>query len=507
MADDTAIPPPPPGFKLDKMPPPPPGFRVGAVNADSKPPSSISAFMKGLGRGAMETLEGGAQIGARMGPEIGGAAYDDENRQKGIKDSVENAIKAGMQAWENDPARRAHPMAAGAGRIAGNVATTAPLAAMVPGGGAGGAAGLIGRAALAGGMAGATQPVAPDKDDYWTEKAKQAGVGAAAGAALPAVGSAVAPRLPSPDAIGKVFRPLASFIRGSEERTINGFNRTVARQVLDPIGETVTQNLRGHKLAAAVEDKLSDAYDRVLPNLSLSRGGAIRAASPDTREFVSELDPLEGKQFETFVTNKLLKKFPESGIMTGEQFKKMESDFNSRAMSYLGTQKDQLGRALLHTLSDLKEALAVENPAFAPELRRVNEAWKMWTRYRQAASGATSYGSFTPADLLRAIRGQDATAGRAAFAKGDSLLQKYAEVAHSALNERTSPWQLMHIFSGHGLPAEIAKQTLGPAGRAAKRLTPYAASPLGTEAPKVGDTGPNGGNITWSVRRVIKPDQ
>ena len=515
-AEAAEIPPPPPGFKLDKpgsMPAPPPGFKVDAPRADkaapeksSGLPSSFLAFFKGLGRGAMETVEGGSQIGARMMREPGGGDPMMPLAPPGPDKvaEVDRIIRGNAAAYEQDPARRAHPLASGAGRLVGNVASTLPVAAMVPGG-AGSAAGLIGRSALVGGLSAATQPVTPKQpEDYWSEKAKQIGVGAAAGAALPAVGSVIAPRLPSPQAIGSAFRPLKSFLQGGEERTLPGFNRTIARQVLDPIGGNVTQNLKGHKLASAVEDQLDDAYGRVLPHLSLSRDAVVRSASPETREFVSELDPLEGRQFETFVTNKLLKKFPESGIMSGEDFKKVERDFGSRAMSYLGTQKDQLGRALLHTLSDLKEALAGENPTWAPELRRVNESWKMWTRYRQAASGATSHGTFTPDDLLRAIRSQDPTAGRAAFAKGDALLQKYAEAAHSLFNERTSPMQLLHLFSREGLPWEIVKQTAGPLGRAAKRLSPTAAAPLGTELPKIGDRGPAGGTVTGVSRQPVE---
>jgi hypothetical protein len=493
------IPPPPPGFTLDKpkeRTPPPAGFKLDQSGgaATQEPGGGLEALWHGLVRGGRDVLEGGAQIGARMG-EATDTGFGPE-LPPGTTQRVNQAAQQSAAAYEADPTRQAHPYMAGAGRIAGNVAATVPLAAITPGAGASSAAGLIGRGALAGAAGAAMQPVDPKKQDYWQEKAKQLGLGAAGGAILPAAGSAIAPRLPSPQAIASAFRPIASFLRGGEERTINGFNRTVARQVLDPIDGKITQNLSGHALANSVEDQLGKAYDKVLPHLSMSRDAVIGAASDDTKQLVSELDPLEGTQFERIITNRVLKKIPESGMLKGEEFKKVEHDLSSRAMSFLGTQKDELGKALLHTVSDLRDSLAKENPIYAPELSRVNEAWKMWTRMRQAAGGATKYGTFTPADLLRAIRTQDPTVGRSAFVNGDGVLQKYAEVAEKALGQRSSPWELLHLFSGHGLPMAAARAATGPIARGAKRLTPYAAPGIGTQAPQVGDTGPQGGEIT-----------
>lgn len=464
-----------------------------AVSRDEQP-SGWTAFWEGLKRGGREVLEGGAQIGARMGevPQVGAT----QPEMPGGVARVDQAVRQSGQAYQKNPAVQAHPIIAGAGRIGGNIAATAPLA-LIPGlGPAASTAGRIVQAAAMGGVSAAMQPVI-GKTDFWADKAKQMGVGAAAGAALPSVGAALAPRLPAPQSIGKAFRPLWNFFHGGEEKTVDGFDRTIARQVLEPIGSSIPRKDSGHTLASTVESRLSDAYDRVLPNLSLSRQGAIGAATPETREFVSELDPLEGKQFETFVTNKLLKKFPETGIMSGETFKKVQHDFSSRAMSYLGTQKDALGRALLHTLTDLNETMANENPAWAPELRRVNESWKMWTRMRQAASGPTKYGKFTPDDMLRAIRQQDPTAGHSGFVRADQVLQAYAEAASKAMNGAT-PWDLMQTFGRHGLVMQLLAGTAQSGGRLMKAGAPAAAVPLGIAAgqlPRAQDTGPNGGRI------------
>lgn len=453
-----------------------------APQAQSPQPSKLDALWQGLLRGGRDVFEGGAQMGARMLREPGAGTPDVPMAAPGpdLTKEVDQATRQSNQQFEQNPSVRAHPLIAGGGRIAGNAAATAPMA-MLGGGGVPSAAGMIGRGAAMGAAGAMMSPVT--QGDYWSEKAKQVGTGSLAGAALPAAGNALARNLPSPQNIAKAFPWVRDFFTGAEERTPAGFNRTVARQVLDPIGGTVDRSLSGHKLNSAIEDQIGNAYAKVLPNLSLSREGVARAISPELREFIGELDPLEGKQFETFVTNKLINKFPESGIMPGEVYKKVQSDFSSRAASFLGTQKGDLGKALLHTIGELNDVLAEENPQFAGDLRRVNESFKMWARMREAAGQPTGHGKFMPSDLLQAIKNQDQTSGNAAFAKGDAVLQGFAEAADKAMAGRAgSPMDLLHLFSRHGLPMEVARSVAQPAGRAMKAASGPAAGAIGQAA-------------------------
>lgn|SRR5215472_480255 len=504
MVDLTRDPTPVTPLKRDQQPQP------------QKQPSSMDAVWQGLLRGGRDLLEGGAQIGARMGADEGGAAFASPAELAQRPQQIQQAMRGSEAAFQADPSVRAHPMLAGAGRIGGNVAGTLPLAA-VPGLGAAGVgarsvAGMIGRGAALGATGAAMQPAT--SGDYWGEKAKQVGFGMAAGGALPAAGSALAPRLLSsavgnamsdPRGIQRAFRPLWNFVSGAEERTNAGFDRTIARQVLDPIGGDVPRNLSGHRLDNYVEDRLSDAYDRVLPKLSISREGVINAASEDTQDMVAKLDPVMGAKFERTMKTDLIKPLTDHEIIPGEVYKKIERKLGYEGARYAGSADpthQEYGHAVLHTLSDIKEALATENPQFAPELRRANEAWRMWTRMRSAASGATKGGEFTPDDLLRSIRRQE---GESAFVRGDAALQGYSRAASEMMSRKITPAAALDVFSRHGLPQTLLREGAGGLGRSAKAATPYAAAPLGAEAEKVrvGDRGPNGGRVT-AVRSLTR---
>src|SRR5262249_6543978 len=127
-------------------------------------------------------------------------------------------------------------------------------------------------------------------------------------------------------------------------------------------------------------------------------------------------------------------------------------------------------------LDHLNEAVADTNPLWAPELKKVNESFRLWVRMRQAGSKATGEGKFSPEDLLRAIKSQD----KGRIWSGDRPLQGYAIAGMRALGrERASPFELLHLFHRHGLVGEIAGQTAGPAARAAKSTSPVTSPILG----------------------------
>jgi hypothetical protein len=181
MADPS--PPPPPGFKLDEPssgpPPPPPGFKLDQ-------PSWLSALGTSLKHGATDLFYGGAQLGARMGPEEGGAAFADPADLQARQATVDKVVKEREKTYRADPSIQAYPKTAFAGDIAGQIGVAAPFMALP------GAAPTLPARMIGGGLAaipiGAARPVADtSQGDYGTQKAEQiAGevVGSAAGQAI-----------------------------------------------------------------------------------------------------------------------------------------------------------------------------------------------------------------------------------------------------------------------------------------------------------------------------------
>jgi hypothetical protein len=446
-----------------------------------------SSLWEGLKQGVTETGQGVAQLAARMPTMLPGA---EAGRQR-MQQNIDQSAQQGQQRFAQNPAVQAHPNFAEAGRIGGNMAATAPLAA-VPGGAMGAmgrglpsAAGLIARGAGAGAAGAATQPAT--SPDFWGEKFKQVGMGAAAGAALPAAGGMLSPHLPSPDVItsgvSRAFRPLMNFLTGAEERTIEGFDRTFARQVLEPIGGNIQGRPSGWKLNQAVEDQISKAYDGILPNIQVSYQGLSTPSQGMTRALAT-LNADEAKVYGKVVETALPEDLATRGSpLTGEEFRKARTAISGQAYKWFGTNKQDIGEALIETARHMTDVVSQENPQYAAPLQAAGEAYKLWMRMAAAAeSSATSGGKFSPADALRAIKTQEPSG--TGFATGDSVLQGYAQAAHQALGgDKTATIRdLVNVFARRGLPAQLYEQLAGPAGRGAKAATPYAAPAAGAFA-------------------------
>ena len=431
-------------------------------------------------------------------------------------------VQADVQA-QYDQAKKAHPAVAIGGNVVGNIAATVPMM----GGGAGAtlpariAAGApaaaravgatlptrLGLGALRGGAAGAMgaepQP-GTGGGSYFAEKAKQLGIGMAVGGAIPAAGAALAPAMPNVSQfaanVGKAFPSLRNFLFGAEERTVDGFNRSVARQVLEPIGGDVPRKMKaGHDLVDHTYQQLDRAYDEIKPSLSLNQNmgaGAWRTYQPELDRIKGELASGDWQNaFDKFIENRITNRFDKNGIMDGDAFKVAEHDLTKRINTLHGTNNAELGEALSEVRDLFRDALLKQNPAQAPQLGRINDAYSMFYRMSRAASGKSAEGKFTPSDLQGAIRQQEknphayargkAMAGGPALPDGRSTLQAYATLGDKLLKgARVGPMDLVHAFHPSGMIPAAAKAVVrggGVVGRGIKGSAPVT-SPLAGRA-------------------------
>src|SRR6185503_8021277 len=147
------------------------------ATAEPEQPASLADTMAGswagrLAQGIASPILAGAQV---FGGEKGRAAVAELDAMK----------KRGMKAEGNegfDAYGMLGSLLPGAG-IAKGVSAALPAATS--------ALGRIGTGGLIGAATSAAQPVAPSPD-FWTDKAKQVGIGAVTGAAIPAVTNALA---------------------------------------------------------------------------------------------------------------------------------------------------------------------------------------------------------------------------------------------------------------------------------------------------------------------------
>lgn len=347
-------------------------------------------------------------------------------------------------------------------RLGGNIAspTNIAIASRAPQ-----AAGLLARTGVgagAGAIGGAMSPVT--EGDFWGEKGKQVGFGAAGGGLL-AAGAGAASRLVKPKSspevqallkegitptpgqmLGDVAQSvedkmtsiplLGDAITSARKKGINELNTAVYKRVLDPIGGVVPKTV-GREAVADIADQISGAYDNLLPKVTFRADAKFSQDITKLQQMAASLPNDQANRFEKILRETVIKKFGPKGTMDGQALKGLESELGELAT---GLRRDalydnrQLGNAIGEIQTALRENLIRTNPKQAGELRAVNKAFANFARLREAAGriGAEE-GEFTAPQLQSAVRALDKSKGKGAFAKGGALLQDLSDPAKAIL--------------------------------------------------------------------------
>ena len=357
---------------------------------------------------------------------------------------------------------------------------------------AAGPAGALAGGAIGGALAGAAQPVTDN--DYWSQKTNDTllgGVfGLGTGGAIRTLGALIGPNLrPAARAlmdsgvqltpgqmaggmarrVEEAFKSLpifGSFVRGAEGRGIEGFNRAVLNQSLEPIGAQLAPGVpAGRQAVGAAKQALNQAYDHLLPQLQVRMDRDLADDLMDIRFRATELPENLQTQFNTILTQRLAPFLQRSPIPArqGTTLKQVESTLRDFADNYRGSGdpgQRQMARLFDDTRRELRRAMIRQNPQHARALESIDAAYAMFVRAETASTRrATSEGIFTPADLLSAIRSQDKTVRRGRFSQGDALLQVYAQYGQNVLPGRMpdSGTTERYLWDSAGLAAGFMK--------------------------------------------------
>lgn len=351
-------------------------------------------------------------------------------------------------------------------RLGGNLAVTMPAAMSLPTVG-----GPILSRMAAGGAVGAgfgmAQPVVENQENFATEKAKQAGLGAAFGAAAVPVGEAAAriirpnvrPEVaalraegvtPTPgQAMGGAWQRaeekltslpiLGDAIKGSQRSAVEDLNRAAYQRALTPIGETAPKQV-GREGVKEVYQKLDNAYNTLLPRLSFKADQQFVTDVATVRSMAQTLPEAEAKQFESILRTQVMGKLTPQGNASGETIKQIESELGKLSRGYSGDasfDKRQLGNAISEVQASIRGSLQRSNPAEAAELAKINEGYANFARIRNAASRlGSAEGVFSPAQLAGAVRSQDRSVAKGAYARGDAFMQDLSDAAVNVLGPK-----------------------------------------------------------------------
>jgi hypothetical protein len=465
----------------------------------------------GFAMGLADPIHGGAQLlTSVLSKELVGAGNRFNNwlADKGVP--VARLPEGGVdqQVREREEAYQSQRQAAGEdgfdwGRLGGNVLNPANLAVARA---APAAATLLGRVALGSTVGGTTSLLAPvTKGDFAEEKAKQAATGAVLGGVVPGVaaglGRAISPKASTnPDlallkaegirptvgqSLGGKFNAaeeklmsvplLGDSIRNARTRSAEDLQKAVADRALKPIGESLPKGLNAREAVSHVETKLGDAYDKLLPSLTVQADAPFVQQINGLRQMVNTgaIKPEVVRAFNRTLQDEVLGKFQGQNALTGETVKNIQSSLSAKTARLAGsTDADQrlFGDALKELQDSLRGLVTRSNPDKAKELKAIDTGWATFKRMQRAASyvGAED-GAFSASHLQSAVKAMDRSKDKGKFAKGDALLQDLSDAGKSVLgskvpNSGTADRALMASLPAYFFdPMTAAGMLAGPA--------------------------------------------
>lgn len=367
---------------------------------------------------------------------------------------------------------------------------------------------VVARMGAQGAVQGALMPTVEPELDYGemlSEKLKQAGTGAAFGAAAgKATQMALAPQVSEKmqmlkDMGMKYFTPgqlmadipvvgrgvrateqaltslpiTGTMIRSGLETSAKDFNKAVANRILEPMGESVPKGVKpGEELISYVNQKITDAYDNITPQLSL---GNIRYRDPNSASgFTTTLKVFNDKlgevtkslpsstelnlantvrqEFERLIISPLLTK----KSLTGEEFREAEKSLGKIAYDYMKDPKTyRVGQALRDLQSEVRQELIYQNPKLAKELQGIHLAFRRHLPFERASGYLGAEGRvFSPAQLESGVRAETKGAGK--FASGQGMLYPESQAALGVM--------------GKAMPTSGTAERMLTAGQAGKMM-------------------------------------
>lgn len=418
-------------------------------------------------------VEGGNELNNWLADKTGLVAKLPERNLSGLVTGEKSGLDAMLSNNERD--YQARRKAAGESgfdgyRMMGNIASPANLAVASRIPLAASLAGRVGTGMAAGSASAALNPVTDG--DYATEKAKQVGIGAAFGGATPAITGTVA-RMISPNASvnpqlqllrNEGVRPtigqslggwanraeeklqslpiMGDAISWARQRAGGDLSRAAANRALMPIGRRLPEGVTGNDAVLYVRRAMNDAYDNVLPQMTVRQDGAYRQAVGGLRQMVNQgaISTNASNAFRRFMNNEVDPLFQGQQAMTGETLKRLQSKITQQIQDAAGsTDADQrlLSRAYRELGDQLNQLSIRTNPTLAPELRAINTGYANFKRLQKAASSvAAEDGNFTPAMLHNAVKAADRSKDKARFSEGNALMQDLSAAGKNLLHNR-----------------------------------------------------------------------
>jgi hypothetical protein len=230
-------------------------------------------------------------------------------------------------------------------------------------------------------------------------------------------------------------------------------NVALANRVLSNMNETLPKNVHaGDEMIEYLNQKISNAYDKITPKLHISNLSYKDLSSPTgftttTKAFVDKVrdvtsglpsDPrydLAGmvrNEFEKHILLPLAK----NGKMTGEEFRAAEKNLGDVAHRYMKSiELHDVGYALRQLQGELRKELIYQNPKIADTLRGIHNAFIQHLPIERAAGYVGAEGRvFSPSQFESAVKAE--SKGKGSFASGKATFYPESQAAIDVLGKK-----------------------------------------------------------------------
>jgi hypothetical protein len=259
------------------------------------------------------------------------------------------------------------------------------------------------------------------------ERLTGAGTGLAIGGTMGGVGQAIMPKitqgaksmmgrgypLTAGQAFGgrvksmeeKISLPFAQeMIQEARRKPMQRFSQEAVENAIKPLGKEIDKNLFGEQAVEAAEDIVSEAYQEIVPKLSID----VEPLDAKINSIVSEnvqkgFIPPKDASDTLNVLNDIYRRNITDGKLSKQLLKDTESELSSEIFRLTkGSANDRrMARTLRQVQSAMRDEIAEQNKGVA-DLQKVNQAFKNLKPIKAASEASVAKaGEFTPTQLLR----------------------------------------------------------------------------------------------------------
>lgn len=238
---------------------------------------------------------------------------------------------------------------------------------------------------------------------------------------------------------------------GAKNRALDTFNRAAINRTLDPIGEELPDHVGvGHEGVAYAGDRLSRAYDTLLLQMTAIPDSTFAQGMNAVSTKAGNLLPSEKAAQFTRILDGATKPLaplgngytagarPAPSVVLGDTIKDIDSQLASYGRQFSQGDPDHqtMGDLFTEARGHLNDLLARSNPDNADDLKAINTGYANLVRVEKAAgaNGARD-GVFTPAQLQQAIKASDTSVRKRAIGRGTGLMQDLAEAGKNVMGE------------------------------------------------------------------------